>query len=56
MAHQPKDYETAKRSLRHKMVPGVVILIILAICIFLMIVRKDAPVPPTSTRPPAATH
>lgn len=49
MTYQPKDYEMAKRSLRGKMLPGIVILIILAICIFLLLEQKNAPV-----RPPAA--
>jgi hypothetical protein len=55
MAHQPKDYKAAKQSLQRKLIPGVVILIILAICIFLLIARQNAPAPP-STQSPAATH
>lgn len=57
MNYEPKDYETAKRSLRGKMIPGVVILIILAICIFLMFERKNAPTGPPGAQqqaPPAA--
>jgi hypothetical protein len=56
MAHEQNDYETAKRSLQKKLLPGLIILIILAICIFLMIERKNAPVPPNSRQAPAATH
>ena len=56
MSYQPKDYQAAKRSLRGKMLPGVVILIILAICIFLLFERKNAPtaVPGAQQPPPAA--
>ena len=54
MAYEPKDYETAKRSLQGKLLPGLVILIIIAICIFLMIERKNAPAPPASKATPAA--
>jgi NADH:ubiquinone oxidoreductase subunit 6 (subunit J) len=53
MMHQPKDYESAKRSLRRKMLPGIVILIILAICIFLLIQRKNAPVRSPATPVPS---
>jgi hypothetical protein len=44
MSYQPSDYESAKKSLRRKLIPGVVILLILAICIFLMMQRGNAPV------------
>ena len=54
MSYQPKDYEAAKRSLRGKMLPGVVILIILAICIFLLFEQKNAPRPPGAQQTPAA--
>jgi hypothetical protein len=56
MNYEPKDYETAKQSLRRKMLPGVVILIILAICIFLMFERKNAPRPPGTQQPAGATR
>jgi hypothetical protein len=52
MTYEPKDYEAAKRSLRRKMLPGIVILIILAICIFLLVERKNAPVRPSTTPVP----
>jgi hypothetical protein len=56
MMYQPSDYEAAKRALRRRLLPGVVILVILAICIFLMVERKNAPVPPgAKTPPPTAT-
>jgi len=55
MANYPTDYETAKRSLRRKMFPGVVILIILALCIFLLIERKNAPVRAPAKQPPAGS-
>jgi hypothetical protein len=54
MTHQPKDYETAKQSLRRKMLPGLVILIILAICIVLLVERKNAPVGPPAA--PSSAH
>jgi NADH:ubiquinone oxidoreductase subunit 6 (subunit J) len=53
MTYQPNAYETAKRSLRRKMLPGIVILIILALCILLLIQRKNAPVRPPGTPLPA---
>ena len=57
MNYQPKDYETARRSLCRKMLPGILILIILVICIILMLERKNAPVPPAGTQQPAgAAH
>lgn len=56
MANYPSDYETARRSLRRKLIPGVVILVILAICIFLMVERQNAPVrPPATQAQPAST-
>jgi hypothetical protein len=58
MNYEPKDYEAAKQSLRRKMLPGVVIFIILAICLFLMFERKNAPTPPVGAQQqtPAATQ
>ena len=57
MSYEPKDYEAAKRSLRGRMLPGLVILIILAICIFLMFERKNAPTrPPGVQQAPAAAQ
>ncbi len=52
MTYQPADYETARRSLRRKLLPGIVILLILAICVFLLIERKNAPAPPAAHTPP----
>jgi hypothetical protein len=49
MANYPSDYETARRSLRRKLIPGIVILLILAICLLLMFERKNAPVRPIPT-------
>jgi len=56
MTYQPSDYETAKRSLRRRLLPGLVILVILAICVFLMLERNNAPVPPSAgtSQAPAA--
>jgi NADH:ubiquinone oxidoreductase subunit 6 (subunit J) len=50
MTYQSKDYESAKRSLTRKLLPGIVILVILAICILLMMARNNAPVPPAQTQ------
>jgi hypothetical protein len=50
LSYQPVDYESAKRSLRRKLLPGVVIFLILAICIFLLMERKNAPVRPAGTQ------
>jgi hypothetical protein len=49
------DYETAKRSLRRKLLPGIVILVILAICIFLLLERNNAPLRPPGKQPQAGT-
>ena len=54
MTFQSSDYETAKKSLRRKLLPGLVILLILVICIFLLLARKNAPAPPSSTQTQAA--
>lgn len=53
MTNHPTDYETARKSLRRKLLPGIVILIILAICIFLMLERQNAPVRKPETQPQA---
>ena len=55
MTNQTPDYETAKRSLRRKLFPGIVILVILAICIILMLERKNAPVRPGTPQAAPAT-
>jgi hypothetical protein len=49
------DYETAKRSLRRKLLPGIVILVILAICIFLLLERNNAPLRSPGKQPQAGT-
>lgn len=42
MSYEPKDYETARRSLTRKLLPGIIILIIIVICVLLMIFRPPA--------------